>query len=55
MTEEKRVELLKKLKEIREQKMEAVKEQDFLKACDCRDREKDLLDMIETQDESTGS
>lgn len=55
MTEEKKAELLKNLEEVRKQKMEAVKEQNFLKACDCRDREKDILDMIETQNESTGS
>lgn len=55
MTEEKRAELLKKLKEIRKQKTKAVKEQNFLKACDLRDREKDILDIIEVQDESTGS
>lgn len=55
MTEENRIELLKKLEEIRKQKTEAVKEQNFLKACDLREREKDILDMIEVQDESTGS
>ena len=42
-------ELEKTLLEIREKKMEAVKEQNFEKACSCRDKEKDLMEMIQFQ------
>jgi len=42
-------ELEKELAEIREQKMQAVKEQSFEKACSCRDKEKDLMEIIENQ------
>ena len=53
--EKKRADLLKSLEEIRKQKIEAVKEQNWQKACDLRSKEVDILDMIKTQDESTGS
>jgi len=43
-------ELEKDLSEIREEKIKAVKAQNFEKACDWRDKEKDILEMIESID-----
>jgi hypothetical protein len=42
-----RTKLLESLEEIRKFKLEAVKSQNFEKACYYRTREKDILDMIE--------
>lgn len=45
--------LLKSLEETRRLKMEAVKAQEFEKACSYRAQEKDLLDMIAADSETT--
>jgi hypothetical protein len=45
--------LLESLEEVRKLKLEAVKEQNFERACSYREREKEILDMISAENETT--
>lgn len=45
--------LLESLEKVRKLKLEAVKEQKFERACSYREREKEILDMISAENETT--